>query len=163
MPFVSIFGPPCPETSHAPIAPVPATRAARVRPAEAEILAALAQCNGTDRYIRHFTNRLIFTDGIDVMREMCDAHWLVDLVASYQGRAPLLDQPFQVWKLERAPDWTETHQAWVATADDGNFESPPLITQQIEYSDFPLSHGIKLYVEDGGPDVGMVLMLPGER
>jgi hypothetical protein len=61
------------------------------------------------------------------------------------------------------PDWTETHKAWVVTADDGNYESPPLIAQQIEYSDFPLPDGIKLYVEDGGEGVGMVLMLPGER
>ena len=72
-----------------------------------ELRHALGEFTGTVEYHRHFTG-LQFTDGVLFLAENAGAHWLVDIVASYQKRAmrdPMLRE-FQVWRLAVAKDKT---------------------------------------------------------
>ena len=83
------------------------------------------------------------------MIDMCEAYWLVNHIASYQMEEKIRDEEFQVWKLERRQDDTAT-----LTCDDGN--GHVLLSDAINYTDFPLPEGIKLYLDNG------VLLLPSE-
>jgi hypothetical protein len=116
----------------------------------AELEADLARFCGTDNLWRHWTGRITYTDGVKHLAEKAGAFWLIDLVASHQT-ARLKQEEFQIWIL--AVDRDKSPMA-VATcqADKGR---PPLIRQEIEYTDFPLP-SIKLWL------VHCVLMLPNE-
>jgi hypothetical protein len=120
----------------------------------------LGQFYGTENYYRHWTRQLVYTDGIHYLAEH-GAAWLVDAVASYQtepklNKGDLAD--FQIWHLKVNADKSAV---LTCKADSGR---PAVVTQNIEYTDFPLGE-LKLYVELGG--VGgkpvKVLMLPSER
>jgi hypothetical protein len=112
----------------------------------------LAHATGTEHYWRAFpgNDNFLFTDGVKVMAEMCEAFWLIAAVFSWQGEVK--GESFQVWKL-RFQDKEKGDEA-VLTCDDGN--NRELARQKIEYTDFPLPEGITLYL-DGG-----VLLLPSE-
>ena len=56
----------------------------------------LAFFTGTTQYIRHWSRRLVFTDGIHFLAERAGAYWLIDLVASYQP----LNAGRQFWTLK---------------------------------------------------------------
>ena len=106
--------------------------------------------SGADERYRHWTRRLIYTEGVHYLVEN-GAAWLVDAVASYQGDRRLLKQrlkEFQLWELRRVGQG-----AVLSCREDSDEE--PVITQEIEFTDFPLET-IKLYVCDG------TLMLPSE-
>jgi len=98
------------------------------------ILMELAQCTGTERY--HTNGRhpsAVYTDGIKTMADLCGAYWFIDLVFSYQyGR--VAHEWFQIWMLKKQPDET-----WVATMKTDT-NQPPMLTQAIDFSDFPLDH-----------------------
>jgi hypothetical protein len=124
----------------------------------AEILSELKQCIGTSKYIKsNIFPGLVFTDGVNTLRQSADAFWLVDAIASYKRK-----EPFQIWKLEVCKDKTA-----VLTMQEDTDE-PFLVQQKIHYTDFPLDE-IKLYVEEGGYGTMekwtpcLVLMLPNER
>jgi len=126
----------------------------------AEITRNMAQAIGTSQYIKHFTGLLVFTDGINQLRQDADAFWLVDIIASHQIKHR--NKPFQVWELKVNDD----KSAVVTMKEDSN--TPVLVRQEIPYTDFPLDN-IKLWVEEGGyGDMDnwtacLVLMLPSER
>jgi uncharacterized protein DUF6876 len=112
--------------------------------------------NGTENWYRHWTRSLIYTDGVAYIAEN-GGGWLVDAIASYQGTKALktdMLKDFQIWILK--VDREAKKGVLTCIADDG---WPPAITQEIEYTDFPLDE-IKLYVERGEE---MTLMLPSER
>lgn len=115
----------------------------------AQLEADLAQFCGTDNWWRHWSRRITYTDGVKHLAEKAGAFWLVDLVTSQQTAR--LRQEFQIWTLTvdrgKRPMAVATCQA--------DTDEPPLVRQEIEYTDFPLP-SIKLYL------VGSVLMLPGE-
>jgi hypothetical protein len=115
------------------------------------IRAALAQAIGTENYWRAFPNNdsFLFTDGVKVMAEMCEAFWLVTAVFSWQCVEKVRKEAFQVWKLR-----LEKEDSAVLTCEDGNGRE--LARQEIEFTDFPLPEGMTLYL-DGG-----VLLLPSE-
>lgn len=110
----------------------------------------LANFCGTENHYRHWTRKLLYTDGIHFLVGN-GASWLVDAIASYQGekmlRTPRL-QDFQLWEL------TVTGNSAVLTCK-GDSNEKPVITQNIEYTDFPFN--IKIYVEGG------VALLPSEH
>ncbi len=122
----------------------------------------LAQFCSTENYYRHWTGRLMHTDGVQFLTERAGAHWLIDLIASYQGEKALNPQrlqEFQVWVLvtnaghclsEKQP---ETYGVAMCFDD---LPGKCVIRQEIEYTDFPLPK-VKLYVESG------VLLLPSEH
>ena len=105
----------------------------------------LAQFTGTTQYFRHWTKRIVYTDGVQFLAEQAGAYWLIDLIASYQ---PV--------KVER--------QYWTLKADDVNYcaickngDGGILVEQKIEYSDFPRRlMPFDLYLQNG------VLYLPSE-
>jgi len=108
----------------------------------------LRQFIGTIHYYKHFTG-LLFTDGVKHLAERAGAFWLIDLIASWQGKQRVKSCPFQIWELKVNGDRTATV---TMKEDDGE---PYKVKQKIEYTDFPLSE-IKLYCIDG------VLLLPSE-
>jgi len=117
-----------------------------------EIESELAQYYGTENYYKHYIPSMVYTDGIQAMAKMCEAYWLIDVVASYQTIKFQTANSFQVWKITKKP--TRTYpEKYVVECSDGN--GNVLQKQTIKFSDFPLEE-IKMYVVDG------VMMLPSE-
>lgn len=94
-------------------------------------------------------SKLVMTDGVKALCDMCQSYWLTDIIASYQGkRLEAKTTGFQVWNLsKRLTDW-------LVTCDDGNGNIA--VKQVISISDFPLP-SIKLYCTNG------VILLPSEN
>ena len=115
---------------------------------------ALAQCHCTDHHWLIFPGHDDFkiTDGVKAMTQICEAHWLVTAIFSWQGNSKLNKEPFQVWILRFINK--EKGDNALLICEDGNRKE--LAHQEIEYTDFPLHEGIKLFL-DGG-----VLLLPSE-
>jgi hypothetical protein len=114
-----------------------------------EIIDYLDMFTGMEEYHRFSPlSKLVMTDGVKALCEMCQCYWLVDIIASYQS--PRLEKAtggFQVWSLARIGSKA------TVICDDGNGNKA--IRQQIPYTDFPLS-AIKLYCYNG------VILLPSE-
>lgn len=92
----------------------------------------MAQTTGSESIHKHWLG-LRYTDGMYFVAEVCEAHWLIDLVASYQPK--LRGEDFQVWRLSPPPAEGEP---WLFTA----FHDIPgkiLVRQEIEYSTFPVN------------------------
>jgi hypothetical protein len=110
----------------------------------------LAHFTGTESYYQHWTGRLVYTDGVRFLANAARAHWLIDVIASWQARAhkdPAL-RDFQLWEVT-----VIERRATVVCSRDAGDEG---FRQEIPFTDFPLP-SIKLYVEWG------VLLLPSER
>lgn len=108
-----------------------------------------------------FGNKLIGTPGVVALAEERGAWWLLEAVASYQGRGKLRSdamlKDFQIWELTRK----DGGAVLTCKADTS---IPPVVRQAIEYTDFFRDDDedtFKLYVELG--DGQLVLMLPEER
>lgn len=114
---------------------------------------------GTERWFRHWTGAVHYTEGMHYL-ERNGAAWLIDAIASYQ-HGELLEGDlhyFQLWRLE-----AKNGKAVLTCRSDSDQE--PVVTQQIEYTDFP-DGGVDFYVELGSADgvnEHRVLMLCGER
>jgi hypothetical protein len=129
-----------------------------------EIETDLRKFTGTENYYRHWMRKIIFTDGIKAMADMCNAYWLIDLIASYQT-ADLMKkcEGFQIWILKRIADPEIPGRfGFEATCwkDVGN-NNKPKVTQIGEYTDFPLDE-IRIYVAPGGPNGEIVAFLTSE-
>jgi hypothetical protein len=114
---------------------------------------ALREFTGTESYHKHlFPGRspLLLTDGCAFVREHCNSWWLWDAILIYQSDKILRNVKFQKWILKRL----KKDLSWELTCweDSGR---KPLITQIIEFSDFPLEE-IKIWVIDN------VALLPSE-
>ena len=110
----------------------------------------------------HWSKRLIYTPGVAGLAEEHGAYWLIDAVASYQGPKLARKDPrladFQIWYLKLRPQPGMEHAAVLECWADSGADERPLVSQKIEYTDFP--RDIKLYCERGQM---MTLMLPEER
>jgi hypothetical protein len=105
-----------------------------------QILSGIAHSTGTSKYIKsRLWGHLVFTDGVDALRNNADAFWLVDAIASYKRK-----EPFQVWDLTVD---TKKHTAVLTMKEDS--DQPELVRQEIEYTDFPLDN-IRFFVQEGG-------------
>ena len=112
------------------------------------ILADLPHYTGTLRYRKwSVLSELVLTDGASFIAEECQAYWLMDAIASYQGRGKLIGETFQVWTL------TVENTEAVLICTDGNHNE--LTRQEIPYTDFPIDE-ITLWC------VGDVILLPSE-
>lgn len=113
-----------------------------------EIKSELGQYIGTEAYHKLSLGSLKFTDGVKRMAELCQAYWLLDIVASYQFEG--IDKKcrgFQVWKLA-----VKDNKGKVECSDgDGKVVK----VQNIEYTDFPMDEVI-VWVTNG------VCLLPSE-
>lgn len=120
-----------------------------------DIRTQLAQFTGSSTFTRHaLIPRMLMTEGTVYLASAAAAHWLTDAIGSYLLDLRAQQEPFQVWRL--AVD-TQSRRA-VLTMTDGN-GSDPIITQQIDYTDFALPHIDLWLVADGEH---WVLMLPTE-
>lgn len=131
----------------------------------ANIEKALAQCYGTEGYHYNALTKMVnmvYTDGVKVMADLCEAWWFLDIIVSYQRRC-MKDKMLQ------------EHQFWTLTVKDNTAvlkcerdADDVFLTQEIEYTDFPLPE-MKVWLELGetsfgnGPQRVMVAMLPSER
>ena len=91
----------------------------------------LQQFHGTQHYYRNFTG-LLYTDGIKYLADRAGAHWLIDLVGSYQPQ--LRHIPFQLWGIEVGDD----NSALVTMVEDT--DEPIQVKQDIPFTDFPLAN-----------------------
>lgn len=107
-------------------------------------------------FYRHWTKKLIYTEGVHQLAEANGAYWLIDVIASYQGSRNLAAdrrlRDFQLWELTVVGS-----EAVVACRAD-SYEDPA-VRQKIEFTDYP-EGGLTLYVERGQE---LTLMLPEER
>jgi hypothetical protein len=108
----------------------------------------LDQFCGTEHYYKHLYG-IVYTDGVKFLADECQCFWLISLVVSYQFEPKIKAEEFQVYKLTVNAD----HSAKVEITD-GNYKI--LATQEIEFTDFPLSE-ITLWFTNN------VLYLPSEH
>jgi len=115
---------------------------------------ALARHYCTDQYWLVFppNENLKITDGVKDMAEICEAHWLVTAIFSWQIYSKVRKEGFQVWRLQ-FNDREKMDDA-VLICEDGN--NREVTRQRIGYTDFPLPEGIRFFLDSG------VLMLPSE-
>jgi hypothetical protein len=110
----------------------------------------LEQFTGTQNHYKHLLG-ILYTDGIKHLAEEAGAYWLIDAIASWQispkvKRDPML-QEIQFWKLR-----VNNNSAILTCERD---EDDIVLTQEIDYTDFPLE-SVTLYLTN------RVLMLPSE-
>src|SRR5688572_20607105 len=71
------------------------------KPSPDELQADLDRFIGGGDVFRHWTRRLLYTEGIQYLAENAAAYWLIDAVASYQGERVIRRserlQAFQLW------------------------------------------------------------------
>lgn len=127
---------------------------------------ALPQFTGTQRWFRHPAGALVgtevlYTEGAKYLADAAEAYWLLDLIVSYQKEAAVKAEDFQVWKFKRGgdADMATKERPHRATMTDGNGETP-IVSQAIEYTDFPLPE-IELWAIAEGPQ-RRVILLPSE-
>lgn len=111
----------------------------------------LDRFTGSENWYRHAINRnVLYTDGAQHVAEHGGAYWLLDAIAICQRHEKhVAAEPFQVWKLVVRPDKGAT-----LTCEDGN--GSVVYTQQLEFTDFPLSE-VTLWFADN------VIYLPSEH
>ncbi|MCT7957234.1 DUF6876 family protein [Laspinema palackyanum] len=111
----------------------------------------LARFRGTDHYYKHGFGGFNYTDGVKYLADAAQAYWLIDAIASYQPdkrvRGDEMLRHFQIWQLA-----VQDHSAVLTLLRDTD---QPVLTQEIEHTDFPLPE-VKLFLNE------KVLMLPSE-
>jgi hypothetical protein len=118
------------------------------------LAADLASYPGSDQAHRHFTG-LIYTGGIQLMAERCEAYWLIDAVASHVVTSRRLKrEPFLVVRMVASggSGSLSFHSDW---NHQDSTEFPPIVSQDIPLTTFPLGE-LLMYCIDS------VLMLPSE-
>ena len=118
-----------------------------------EIKWSLREFTGTEGYHKHLfpgKSPILLTDGCNFIREHCNAWWLYDAILSYQCDERLRKVKFQIWILHRL----KKDLSWELTCKEDTGKKP-IITQIIEFSDFPLD-SIRIWLIDN------VCLLPSE-
>lgn len=114
---------------------------------QAQFKSELRNFIGSEVVYRHNLSRGTYTEGVRHIAKELGAYWLLDTIFSMQFSKEVLEQEFQVWKLE------VKDQSGTLTLEDGNGNEA--IRQEISYTDFPLDE-ITLWL------VNNVLLLPSE-
>jgi hypothetical protein len=104
--------------------------------------------NGSENFYCHKPSLMLYTEGVKLLAEDCQAWWLIDLIISHQCKREINLERFQVWNLTRLQG-----NQFKIVASDGN--EIRLIIQQIPSSDFPYDQAT-IWLVDG------CLMLPCE-
>jgi hypothetical protein len=113
----------------------------------------LSQFIGSEQLFRHGLSRKhLYTEGVQFVAERAGAYWLLDKIALH-GSPAIAREDFQVWKLTVHPDQT-------ATLTTSNGDNDILNTEELPFTDFPLSE-ITLWAVRNEFD-GFTIMLPGE-
>jgi hypothetical protein len=120
-----------------------------------QLLQDLQHFYGTEQWYRFnpLYRNFLLTDGTKYLAEKAGAYWFTDLIASYQTQLLRKQEWFQVWNIKVSAD--RSAQVW---CDDGNGKA--LVTQDIPFTDFPLSE-FSLYAEFDGEN--LVILLKSEH
>lgn len=94
---------------------------------------------------------VLYTAGVKNIADECQAYWLIDAIVSWQYRAKVRAQEFQVWTFTHRPKTND----WRLGCEDGNGNK--VAAQVIPFSDFPKDRPLTIWLENG------TLMLPEER
>jgi len=119
----------------------------------------LSQFTGTEQYFKHWTKKLVYTDGVRYIGAN-GAYWVIDLIASYQNDVFTPANPFQSWKIRRTDSG-----GFIATATDGNqpdyagAKIDYLVVQDGGYTDLPIDLEFYLIADE---TFKAVLLLPSE-
>jgi hypothetical protein len=119
---------------------------------------------GTEGYHKlTYLKGLVCTDGVKYLAEHAGGgcFWLVDAVASHlpQVLKNAKLREFQLWRLERTPNT----EHGVTLTCRGDTHDKPVVTQVIEYSDFPAElMPFEWYVGPGPDGKYMVMLLKSE-
>lgn len=123
----------------------------------------LSQYTGDMIRYRHTLNHSVaYTPGVRHLAEKTEAYWLIDAIASYVGSETLVKAierderlaSLQFWKLDVHEDRSAT---LICEADNGE---PPVVRQEIRYTDFPLEE-FRIWV--GFDGLYWVIYLPSEH
>ena len=106
---------------------------------------------------------VIASEGMVYVAEQAEAYWLLDAIASHEVANPEL-----VALKQADPDFDFLH-FWKLTVTNGSAvlecrgdsDQPAVVTQGIEYTDFPLSD-LTIYAGNDGPGTPTKLFLPSE-
>ena len=108
----------------------------------------------------------IHTEGVAEMAELCGAHWLYEAIASHIMTNPKLREGSSIlfWRLkvnrkDGEPD--AVLYCFPDIDDDGN-DLPATVSQDIEYTDFPLDE-IQIWAGRNAPGLGWTIYLPSEH
>ena len=125
-------------------------------PAE-ELTANLAQFTGTEQYHRYWFGISHLTDGVKYLADTAKCYWLLDAIGSYQPELKRHPderlQQMQFWTLKVNADKSVV---LTCVADSGE---PPVVTQQFEWTDFPLPE-IQIWI--GAEGKTKIALLPSE-
>jgi hypothetical protein len=112
--------------------------------------AELRQFTGSTEFYRHFTNAIVYTEGIKHLATRARLYWLIDLIAALQPRG-LKDRAlreFQLWELR-----ITNGKAVVVCSRDSEDEA---FRVPLKAADSALDY-VRLYLENG------TLLLPSEH
>ena len=130
-------------------------------------LADLNGFTGSLDWTRHWANRnLIYSEGMAYVAEHAGGgvFWLLDAIASHEVHNPELvalkqaDPDFDFLHFWYLTVDTERHTAVLECKLDS--DQPAVVTQEIEYTDCPLS--LTIYAGNDGPGTPTKLFLPSE-
>lgn len=111
----------------------------------------LNRFTGSEIFYRHPLG-VIYTEGIKYLAQNARAYWLIDIIASYQGNVRITQDPMlqeiQFWKLK-----VSQNNSAILTCERDTDDV--VITQKIEFTDFPLDE-VKIYLSN------KTLLLPSE-
>jgi hypothetical protein len=128
-------------------------------------LSGLGHFTGSLEWTRHWASPdIIYSEGMAYVAEQAGAHWLLDAIASH-----LTHNHDLIAKRKDDPDFDFMHFWYLTVNDDqsavleckADSDQPAVVTQEIEYTDFPLGE-FTVYVGNDGPGTPSKLFLPSE-
>ena len=111
-------------------------------------------------YSHPLTKRLVYTDGVRHLAQICKSYWLIDLIALQF--LPELIKTSNDWFYSVRINVTD-HQTGVVIVTDGNSKKP-LLTEELPYTTFPKVKNFMLFIESMDHENNTYcLLLPSEH
>lgn len=97
--------------------------------------------NGCNSYIRHpLARKLIYTDGIKEVADLCGAYWLLDIIGT--EAAPALMKQYQDGYANVGLIEVRVNDEGAVIALTLDDDAPDAWSRHIEYTDFPHGHWV---------------------
>ncbi|MBP9727588.1 MAG: hypothetical protein KBD83_09040 [Gammaproteobacteria bacterium] len=115
----------------------------------------------TENWYSHpLTKRLVYTDGVRHLAQICESYWLIDLIALQ----------FLPELIRTSSDWfysvrinVSDHQTGVVIVTDENSKKP-ILTERLSYTTFPKVKDFMLFIESMDHENNtFCLLLPSEH
>ena len=115
-----------------------------------------------ERYRHPLSRNVIYTPGVQHVARRGEAYWLIDAIASWIGSEPFNEATAKDQRISEMHFWTlergEANTAKLFAKADSPEE--PFITQEIEFTDFPLQ---RIDIWAGFDGKHWTLYLPSEH